>query len=72
MPNATARSLPETTSRRAILGAVLAAGGAAALPAVAGTLHSHPDAELFALIERARTADSLADEASSTADDVFV
>ena len=75
MPNATvrasARSLPETTSRRAILGAVLAAGGAAALPAVAGTLHSHPDAELFALIERARTADSLADEASSAADDVL-
>ena len=75
MPNATvrasARSLPETTSRRAILGAVLAAGGAAALPAVAGTLHRHPDAELFALIERARTADSLADEASSAADDVL-
>jgi len=75
MPNATvrasARSLPETSSRRAILGAVLAAGGAAALPAVAGTLHSHPDAELFALIERARTADSLADEASSAADDVL-
>ena len=75
MPNATvrasARSLPETTSRRAVLGAVLAAGGAAALPAVAGTLHSHPDAELFALIERARTADSLADEASMAADDVL-
>jgi hypothetical protein len=75
MPNATvrasARSLPETTSRRAILGAVLAAGGVAALPAVAGTLHSHPDAELFALIERARTADSLADEACEAADDVL-
>jgi len=75
MPNATvrasARSLPETTSRRAILGAVLAAGGAAALTAVAGALHSHPDAELFALIERARTADSLADEACMAADDVL-
>ena len=75
MPNATvrasARSLPETTSRRAILGAVLAAGGAAALPAIAGTLHSHPDAELFALIEHARTADALADEASMAADDVL-
>jgi hypothetical protein len=75
MPNATvrasARSLPETTSRRAILGAVLAAGGAAVLPAIAGTLHSHPDAKLFALIERARTADALADEASSAADDVL-
>jgi hypothetical protein len=75
MPNATvrasARSLPETTSRRAILGAVLAAGGGAALPAIAGALHSHPDADLFALIERARTADSLADEASSAADDVL-
>jgi hypothetical protein len=75
MPNATvrasARSLPETTSRRAILGAVLAAGGVAALPAVAGTLHSHPDAELFALSERARTADALADEASMAADDVL-
>jgi hypothetical protein len=75
MPNATlrasARSLPETTSRRAILGAVLAAGGAAALPVVAGTLHSHPDANLFALIERARIADSLADEACEAADDVL-
>ena len=31
----------------------------------------HPDAELFALIERARTADSLADEACEAADDVL-
>jgi hypothetical protein len=78
MPNATvrasARSLPETTSRRAILGAVLAAGGAAALPAVAiasVARSHHPDADLFALIERARTADSLADEACEAADDVL-
>jgi hypothetical protein len=78
MPNATvrasARSLPETTSRRAILGAVLAAGAAAALPAVAiasVARSHHPDADLFALIERARTADSLADEACEAADDVL-
>ena len=67
MPNpavrANARTLPETTDRRDVLGAMLAAGAAAvtALPAVAAACAArshHPDAELFALIERAKTADS--------------
>jgi hypothetical protein len=77
MPNATvranARTLPETTSRRAILGAVLAAGGAVALPAVAAAsvALSHPDAELFALIERARTADSVSTDACMAAADLL-
>ena len=80
MPNATvraaARPLPEATNRRAVLGAVLAAGAfgaTAALPAVAATSDApshHPDADLFALIERARTADALVDEANKTTDDV--
>src|SRR5258708_40375901 len=51
--------------------AVLAAGAARVLPAVAAARSHHPDAELFALIERARTADALADEASMAADDVW-
>jgi hypothetical protein len=77
MPNATVRAntqaLPEETNRRAVLGAVLAAGAAAALPAVAiaTVARSHPDAALFALIERARTADSVSIEASMAADDVL-
>jgi hypothetical protein len=79
MPNATVRAsaqaLPEETNRRAVLGAVLAAAtAAAALPALAAASIArshHPDADLFALIERARTADALADEASMAADDVL-
>ena len=69
---AKARTLPEATTRRAVLGAVLAAGAAVAtaLPAVAiaDVARSHPDADLFALIERARTADALVDEAMETED----
>jgi hypothetical protein len=71
---ANARTLPEATSRRAILGAVLAAGAAAAaLPAgaTAAVARSRPDAELFALIERARTAGSLSDEANVAAEDIW-
>jgi hypothetical protein len=75
MPNATVRAnaqaMPEETNRRAVLGAVLAAGAASVLPAVAAACSHHPDAELVALIERARTADALADEASMAADDVL-
>jgi hypothetical protein len=79
MPNATvranARTLPEATTRRAALGAFLAAGAAVAtaLPAVAiaDVARSHPDAELFALIERARTADALVDEANMATEDVW-
>jgi hypothetical protein len=62
------------TNRRAVLGAVLAAGAAAAaLPgATAAVARSHhPDAELFALIGRAGTADSLSVEASVAADDIW-
>jgi hypothetical protein len=78
MPNATvranARTLPETPTRRAALGAVLAAGALASLPSAATASVApshHPDAELFALIERARTADSLSVEASVAADDIW-
>jgi hypothetical protein len=69
---ADARTLPEATTRRDALGAFLAAGAAVAtaLPAVAiaDVARSHPDADLFALIERARTADALVDEAMATED----
>ena len=71
-PNA--QALPKETSRRTVLAAVLAAGATAPLPAVAtaGVACSHhPDADLFALIERARTADSLVDEAMTAADDIL-
>jgi hypothetical protein len=79
MPNANVRAvspaLPKATSRRTVLGAVLAAGAAAAaLPAVATAAVAcshHPDAELFALIERARTAGSLLDEANVAAEDIW-
>jgi hypothetical protein len=73
MPNATARanarSLPQATSRRAVLGAVLAAGAAGAtavLPAAASRAiaASEPceDAALFALLAEARTVDVLQKE----------
>ena len=74
MPNAPV--LPEATTRRAALGAIIAAGAVGAtlaLPAVAATSAAsshHPDAELFALIERAKTADSAATDAYMAADDV--
>jgi hypothetical protein len=58
-----------TTNRHAVLGAALAAGAAgavAALPAVAAA-SDHPDAALFGLIERAKIAESMADDASSAA-----
>jgi hypothetical protein len=41
------------------------------LPAVAAARSHHPDADLFTLIELARTADSVADEACRAADDVL-
>jgi hypothetical protein len=65
MPNATvrvnARTLPEATTRRAALGAIITAGAVGAtlaLPAVAAAsiAPSHPDAELFGAIERHRAA----------------
>ena len=78
MPNATlratAQALPEATNRRAVLGAVLAVGAASALTAIAAAsvvASHHPDAELFALIEIAKTADALSDEASAAADDIW-
>ncbi len=53
MPNATVRAkdrtLPEATSRRAILGAVLTAGATAALPASSGAHAVTEDAEVLAL-----------------------
>jgi hypothetical protein len=73
---ANAQALPET-NRRAVLGAVLAVGAVGAtlaLPAVAATSDApshHPDAELFALIERARTADALVDEATMATANVW-
>ena len=79
MTNATlranARTLPDATNRRAVLGSMLVAGAAVAtaLPGVviADVARSHPDAELFALIERARTAGSVSDEANVAAADVL-
>jgi hypothetical protein len=58
MPNATeranARALPETTNRRAVLGAVLVAGAAVALPAVASPAAAIDP--ILALIERHKLA----------------
>ena len=77
MPNATlranAQALPDATNRRAVLGAVLAAGATAALPAAAraDVMLSHPDAELFALIKSANAAKSSGDEAGAEADDLL-
>jgi hypothetical protein len=79
MANATlranAQALPEATNRRAVLGSMLVAGAAVAtaLPGVviASVARSHPDAELFALIERARTADSVSTDACMAAADLL-
>jgi hypothetical protein len=67
----------KTPSRRAALG-VLASIPALALPAAAmagsetaGGLSAHPDAELFALIEHAKAASALTDEANDTGEDVW-
>ena len=72
MPKATVRAnaqaLPEPTNRRAVLGAVLAAGAAAviALPATASRAIAasgpHEDAALFALIAEAKAIDALQKE----------
>ena len=74
MPKATVRAnaqaLPEPTNRRAVLGAVLAAGAAAvtALPATASRAiaasEPHEDAALFALIAEAKAIDALQKEIS--------
>jgi hypothetical protein len=52
------RALPEATNRRAVLGAVLAAGAATVLPAaaIADVSRSHPDADILALAERCEAA----------------
>jgi hypothetical protein len=51
---ANARALPETTNRRAVLGAILAGGAAVALPAMASpAVATDP---IFALIERHKLA----------------
>jgi hypothetical protein len=77
MPNATLRAnvrpMPEATNRRAVLGAVLAAGATAALPAAAraDVMLNYPDAELFALIKSANAAKSSGDEACAEADDLL-
>jgi hypothetical protein len=73
---ANAQALPEETNRRGFLRGVLAAGSVGAtlaLPtvAVADVARSHPDAELFALIERTRTACSVSDEANVAAEDIW-
>jgi hypothetical protein len=71
--------MTSATSRRAVLGAVLAVGAIRVAPIAAGAATAAEpvsglaglDAELFALIERARTADSLSVEASVAADDIW-
>jgi hypothetical protein len=58
------RALPEGTNRRAVIGAVLAAGAIGVAPIAAGAAATAaepvspagPDAELFALIDEARAA----------------
>ena len=73
MPNATvranARTLPEATTRRAALGAIIAAGAAGAtvvLPAAASRAiaasEPYEDAALFALIAEAKAIDALQKE----------
>ena len=78
MPNpvrADARALPETTSRRAILGAALAAGAIGAIPIAAGAASAGgpagPDAELCALIAEAREANARYDAASDAAEEAW-
>jgi hypothetical protein len=60
---ANARALPEATTRRAALGAIIAAGAAVVLPAGA-IASSEPDAALFALLTEARAIETLQNEAS--------
>jgi hypothetical protein len=68
---ADARPMPKTTNRRAVLGAVLAVGAMAPLPAIVAAAATigpdHPDAALFALVERCREADALLDAANEAA-----
>ena len=78
MPNASvrpsARVLPEAANRRAVLGAILAAGATGALPAAARAESSHPDAKLLALapeIEAADRENELRERATSAAEKVF-
>jgi hypothetical protein len=66
--------MTRATDRRAVLGAALAAGALASLPSAATASVApshHPDAELLALIERAKTADSLSTDAYLAAADVL-
>jgi hypothetical protein len=70
MPNATvraaARTLPEVTTRRAALGAIIAGRATAVLPAAASSAIaasvSYEDAALFALLTEARAIDMLQNE----------
>ena len=78
MPKATVRAnaqaLPEPTNRRAVLGAILAAGAIGALPAAARAASSHPDAELLALASEIEAADrecELRERAINAAETVF-
>ena len=72
---ANARTLPETTSRRAILGAVLAACAIGAIPIAAEAASAGgpagPDAELFALIAEAREANARYEAASDAAEEAW-
>lgn len=72
---ANARTLPETTSRGAILGAVLAACAIGAIPIAAEAASAGgpagPDAELFALIAEAREANARYEAASDAAEEAW-
>ena len=62
------------TNRRAVLGAVIAAGATGALPSVARAASSHPDAELLALASEIEAADrecELRERAINAAETVF-
>ena len=66
--------MTNATNRRAVLGAVIAAGATGALPSVARAASSHPDAELLALASEIEGADreyELREQARSAAENVF-
>ena len=62
------------TNRRAVLGAILAAGATGSVPAAARAASSHPDAELLALASEIEAADreyELRERAINAAETVF-
>ena len=66
--------MTNVTNRRAVLGAILAAGAIGSVPAAAHVASSHPDAELLALASEIEAADrecELRERAINAAENVF-